>query len=249
MPNQSLGIPQLGIPQKAIRRSATHRANMFSASEAAKVETGKRQMRDEFLQALQFRHACKLFDENRALPRPDLDYILEAGRLSPSSLGLEPWRFLVIEDKAFRRCLRPACWNQSQITTASAIIVILALKSELKPETGYAQKMLRRLVNSEAEMEEAMQIYRDIVHGNFTAWSVAQCHIAAAQMMMAAAVIGVDSCPMGGFNPEAVAEVLQIDRSNVEVALLLALGYRTGLQPPRHRLPMAALVQYREGPR
>ena len=83
MPNQSLGIPQLGIPQKAIRRSATHRANMFSASEAAKVETGKRQMRDEFLQALQFRHACKLFDENRALPRPDLDYILEAGRLLP----------------------------------------------------------------------------------------------------------------------------------------------------------------------
>jgi len=68
-------------------------------------------------------------------------------------------------------------------------------------------------------------------------------------MMMAAAVIGVDSCPMGGFNPEAVAEVLQIDRSNVEVALLLALGYRTGPQPPRHRLPMAALVQYREGPR
>lgn len=204
-------------------------------------------MREEFLRALQFRHACKVFDEKRALPRTDLDYILEAGRLSPSSLGLEPWRFLVIEDKALRRDLRPACWNQSQITTASALIVILALKSALKPETGYAKRMLRRLVNSEAELEEAMQIYRDIVRGDLAAWSVAQCHIAAAQMMIAAAVIGVDSCPMGGFIPEAVADALKIDRGEVEIALLLALGYRAGIQPGRHRLAMTELVQVPRG--
>src|SRR5690242_18167230 len=111
------------------------------------VACGRQQMREEFLRALQFRHACKVFDEKRALARTDLDYILEAGRLSPSSLGLEPWRFLVIEDKALRRDLRPACWNQSQVTTASALIVILALKSELKPGTGYAKRMLRRLIN------------------------------------------------------------------------------------------------------
>jgi nitroreductase len=200
-------------------------------------------MREEFLRALQFRHACKVFDEQRALPRADLDYILEAGRLSPSSLGLEPWRFLVIEDRALRRHLRPACWNQSQITTASALVVILALKSELKPETGYAKRMLRRLVNSETELEEAMEIYRDIVRGDLTAWSVAQCHIAAAEMMMAAAVIGIDSCPMGGFSPEAVAEVLKINRGEVEIALLLALGYRARPQPGRHRLAMTELVQ------
>jgi nitroreductase len=200
-------------------------------------------MREEFLRALQFRHACKVFDEKRALPRTDLDYILEAGRLSPSSLGLEPWRFLVIEDKALRRHLRPACWNQSQITTASALIVILALKSELKPETAYAKRMLRRLVNSEAELQEAMEIYRDIVRGDLTAWSVAQCHIAATQMMIAAAVIGIDSCPMGGFTPEAVAEVLKINRGDVEIALLLALGYRAGIQPRRHRLAMTELLQ------
>ena len=206
-------------------------------------------MREEFQRVLQFRHACKVFDEKRILPRTDLDYILEAGRLAPSSLGLEPWRFLVIEDKTLRRHLRPACWNQSQITTASALVVILALKSELKPETGYAKRMLRRLVNSEAELEEAMEIYRDIVRGDLTAWSVAQCHIAAAQMMMAAAVIGVDSCPMGGFTPEAVAEVLKINRGEAEIALLLALGYRAGAPPRRHRLAMTELVQVPDGSR
>jgi nitroreductase len=150
----------------------------------------------------------------------------------------------VIEDKELRRHLRSACWNQSQITTASTLVVILALKAELRPETGYAHKMLRRLVASEGEMDEAMQIYRDIVRGDLAAWSVAQCHIAAAEMMMAAAVIGVDSCPMGGFEPEAVAERLHIDRGRVEVALLLALGYRAQAQPAKHRLPLAEIIQH-----
>lgn len=202
-------------------------------------------MRDEFMRLMQFRHACKLFDEKRPVVRADLDYVLEAGRLSPSSLGLEPWRFIVVEDHALRRHLRSACWNQSQITTASAVIVILALKAELKPETGYARRMLRRLLRSDAELDEALQIYHGITHGDLAAWSVAQCHIAAADMMLAAAAIGIDSCPMGGFEPEAVAEVLGIDRARFEVALLLALGYRAQPQPPRHRLKLSELVQYR----
>ncbi|HXZ00430.1 MAG TPA: NAD(P)H-dependent oxidoreductase [Stellaceae bacterium] len=202
-------------------------------------------MREEFLRLLRFRHACKLFDERRPVARADLDFVLEAGRLAPSSLGLEPWRFLVVEDPDLRRHLRPSCWNQSQITSAGAVIVILALTAELRPETGYARRMLRRLVASEAELEEAMQIYRGITHGDLAAWSVAQCHIAATEMMLAAAAIGIDSCPMGGFEPEGVAEVLAIDRSQFEVALLLALGYRAQEQPPRHRLPLSELVTYR----
>jgi nitroreductase len=77
------------------------------------------------------------------------------------------------------------------------------------------------------------------------AWSVAQCHVAAANMLMAAAAIGIDSCPMGGFEPEAVAEVLRIDRARYEVALLVALGYRAHPQPRRHRLSLDDLVEYR----
>jgi nitroreductase len=202
-------------------------------------------MRDAFMRLIHFRHACKLFDETRTLARADLDYILEAGRLSPSSLGLEPWRFLVIEDRALRRRLRSARWNQSQITSASAVIVIKALKAELRLETGYAGRMLRQLVASEAELEEAMEIYRAIPHQGRAAWSVAQCHIAAADMMLAAAALGIDSCPMGGFEPEAVAQRLGIDLGQVEIALLLALGYRAQPQPARHRLPLNELVEYR----
>jgi nitroreductase len=207
--------------------------------------SGTDDLRQGLLQAIQFRHACKLFDETRSLSRADLDYVLEAGRLSPSSLGLEPWRFIVVEDRTLRRQLRPACWNQSQITTSSAVIVILALKAELAPDSGYAMKMLRRLAPSDAEIEEAMHFYRQIVRGDLVAWSIAQCHIAAANMMMAAAAIGVDSCPMGGFEPEAVAELLRIDRARLEVALLVALGYRALPPPTKHRLPLDQLVVYR----
>jgi len=65
--------------------------------------------RDAFVRALQFRFACKLFDESRKIARTDLTYILEAGRLSPSSLGLEPWRFIVLQDATLCRRLRPSC--------------------------------------------------------------------------------------------------------------------------------------------
>jgi nitroreductase len=124
--------------------------------------------REEFIRALQFRFACKVFDEKRVLPRADLEYILEAGRLAPSSLGLEPWRFLVIEDRALRRRLRPACWNQAQLTTAGAIVVITTLKADLRLESGYAQKMLGRVVDPKEDLEEALQIYQDTVNGDVT---------------------------------------------------------------------------------
>jgi nitroreductase len=220
--------------------TATRDTDMDRAAPAAALDA--RQM---FLRALHFRHACKDFDETRPVPRGDLEFVLEAGRLAPSSLGLEPWRFIVIEDRALRRELRPACWNQSQIASSSAVIAIVALKAELAPAAGYAETMLRRSLDSDAELAEAMQIYRQMAHGDVVAWSVAQCHIAAANMMMAAALIGLDSCPMGGFEPAAVAEVLKLDRGQVEVALLLALGYRTMPQPTKHRLPLRQLVDYR----
>jgi nitroreductase len=201
--------------------------------------------RDAFAHAPRFRFACKLFDESKKVAPTDLDYILEAGRLSPSSLGLEPWCFIVVQDEALRRRLRPACWNQVQVTTADAVIVILALKSELAPDSSYPSEMLERLLPPGGDLTETLKIYRNIALEHRTAWSVSQCHIAAANMMTAAAMIGVDTCPMGGFEPEAVADILGIDPARHAIALLLAVGYRAQQPPPKHRLPQRDLVTYR----
>ena len=198
---------------------------------AAKHGTLNDEAREAFANAQQFRFACKLFDNSRDVADADLTYILEAGRWSPSSLGLEPWRFVVVRDEALRRRLRPACWNQVQITTAPAVIVVHALKAELSPDGSYPRTMLARLLPPGADLEQTMSIYRNIAHEQRVAWSIAQCHIAAANMMSAAAVIGIDTCPIGGFEPEAVADILDIEPEKHAIALIIAVGYRG--QPSR----------------
>ena len=90
-----------------------------------------------FSDVLAFRHACKIFDENRAISDSDWDQILEAGRLAPSSLGLEPWEFELIENKNLREKLRGACWGQAQIASASKLLIIYAKISDLAPNSDY----------------------------------------------------------------------------------------------------------------
>ncbi|KJR43846.1 NAD(P)H-flavin nitroreductase, partial [Candidatus Magnetoovum chiemensis] len=80
---------------------------------------------------------------------------------------------------------------------------------------------------------------------DITQWSIAQCHIAAANMMTAAAFIGIDSCPIGGFECEKVREALLFDPINYEIALIIPFGYRKNPQPQKNRLPFDEVVEYR----
>lgn len=202
------------------------------------------------LQALKFRHACKNFDPQRSIPEEELKTILECGRLSPSSFGMEPWKFLVISDPDLRQRLRPACWDQPQITDSSQVVVILAKPELVRPDTSYIkQKFARRKMppemeqgyiaryksHMEAEVEPLMSYY---------AWSSKQCYIALANMMTAAAAAGIDSCPIEGFEKKAVEEVLGLDPLQFQVAVVFALGYRAGEQTPRLRSDAEEIIEY-----
>ena len=203
-------------------------------------------MKQEFLEAMHFRHACKLFDTTRQVAQDDLEFILEVGRLSPSSIGMEHWKFIVTRRQALKDALRQACMDQPQLSTCNVVIVILAKKAELAPDSEYVRTMLRRREMPEAEYQGMLDFYRQYVTStDITAWSEAQCHIAAANMMTAAALIGIDSCPIGAFEPTAVQQLLELDAERYAVALLLPLGYRAKPQPPKHRLALAELVEYR----
>lgn len=203
-------------------------------------------MKQEFLQAMHFRHACKLFDATRQVAQDDLEFILEVGRLSPSSIGMEHWKFIVTRRQELKDALRQACMDQPQLSTCSVVMVILAKTADLAPDSEYVRTMLRRLDMPEAEYQGMLDFYHQFVAStDITAWSVAQCHIAAANMMTAAASIGIDSCPIGAFEPSAVQQLLELDAERYAVALLLPLGYRAKPQPPKHRLAMAELVEYR----
>ncbi|VAX20564.1 Oxygen-insensitive NAD(P)H nitroreductase / Dihydropteridine reductase [hydrothermal vent metagenome] len=203
-------------------------------------------MKNNFLNAMQFRHACKLFDENKKVAKTDLDFILETGRLSPSSFGVEHWRFIVVQSADLKKKLKSACYDQPQVGTASAVVVILGLKEDLKPGSEYIQKMFKRLQMPEEKYEAMLGFYKFMVDQlDITWWSISQCHIAGANMMTSAASIGIDSCPIGGYDMKKVKDVLGVDSNKYTVGLIIPFGYRVNEQRGKTRLPIDELVEYR----
>ena len=199
------------------------------------------------MNAFKFRNACKRFDESRKVAKEDLDYILEAGRLSPSSFGVEHWRFIVVESPDLKKQLQVACHNQPQLANCShAIAVSALLEDHLAPGSDYVKQMFERWDMPEEGLRGTLWFYETMVSQyDIRWWSIAQCHIAAANMMTAAAVIGIDSCPIAGFDDAQVRQLLDLDKKKQEIALIVALGYRVEDPRPKSRLPMTELVEYR----
>ncbi|KJU83415.1 NAD(P)H-flavin oxidoreductase [Candidatus Magnetobacterium bavaricum] len=194
---------------------------------------------------MQYRHACKVFDESREVSDEDMRFILEAGRLSPSSFGLEQWRFIVARSGTLKQQLMAACFNQQQLITCSVVVSIAAKVQELTPGSDYVNKMFERRNYPPDTYQWIVQFYQSYYKQiDVLPWSIMQCHIAAANMMTAAAFIGIDSCPIGGFEPQKVRDVLQIDPGKEDIALIIPLGYRKGPQPPIYRLSFDEIVQY-----
>ena len=203
-----------------------------------------------FLEAMQYRHACKVFDPSKEIADENFKQILEFGRLSPSSFGMEQWRFKVIETSELREKLREACWNQAQITDASHVVVICAITTDVKPGSAYVERLFkRRNLPAEAtkiylEKYAAHHIKEISPRMSTYAWSSKQCYIALANMMTGAASMGIDSCPVEGFTKEAAEKVLGIDTSREEVAVIVTFGYRAGEQTPQLRQGIDELVEY-----
>ncbi len=202
-------------------------------------------MKAQLLEIFRRRHACHQFDPERGISGEDLAFILEAGRLSPSSFGLEQWQFVVLASPQDKLALQAACFDQPQVGTASCDVVILAKLADLHPDSPYVQRLLAREYPGE-QLAGALANYRGFYAAtDVAAWSVTQCHIAAANMMTAAAAIGIDSCAIGGFRPDEVARLLGLEPGRYAVALILALGYCTEPAGEKRRLPLAELVEYR----
>lgn len=202
-------------------------------------------MKNAILDIFRRRFACHGFIPDRTISREDMDTVLEAGRLSPSSFGLEQWKFIVVTNPEVKTALQAACFNQPQVGNASAVVVILAKIAELDPDSEYIQKLMAREYPGEA-LAPALANYRGF-HANtdIKAWSVTQCHIAAANMMTAATAAGLDSCAIGGFLADEVKKILEIDASRYEIALILPFGYCAESAPEKQRLPLSELVDYR----
>lgn len=202
-----------------------------------------------FEEAMAFRHACKRFDDTKKIPKGELEALLETVRLSPSSFGMEPWRLIVVQSEALKARLQPLCWNQQQIVTCSDLLVFTSDIDAVKGDSAYVKQMFaRRGLDAEAT---AAYVKR---YGEYLTpleadgrllenWTAKQCYIAAANLMTHAAVLGIDSCPIEGFEKEAVETALELP-PHQRLALIVTLGYRVDTPKPRQRLDSKEIVSY-----
>ena len=204
----------------------------------------------EFLEAMAFRHACKQFDTEKQIPAEEFESLLEVARTSPSSFGMEPWRLMVIRKPALRKALKSACWNQNQITECSELVIFTTDNDTVRSGTPYVRKMFeRRGLPSEA-VDTYMGVYKNYLEPIecdevlLENWTAKQCYIAMANMMTYAATLKIDSCPIEGFDKEAVEAILDLEYGH-SVAVICAFGYRVKAQSEQKRLDLKQIVEYR----
>lgn len=227
------------------------------------METADSRKKQEILDAFQFRHATKTFDSARKIPDTDFELIMQAARLSPSSVGLEPWRFLVIQNHGLREKIREVSWGaQGQAMTASHFVVVLARTvRDLHYDAEYVSHMMREV----HQIPET--VISSMLSGNYKAfqesdfrllesdramfdWACKQTYLALANMMTAAALIGIDSCPIEGFDREKLETVLAeagvLDREHFGVSVMAAFGYRINEPRPKSRQELNDIWQFVE---
>jgi nitroreductase len=185
------------------------------------------------LEALGWRYATKVFDPSRKIPADIWSALEESLVLSASSFGLQPYRFLVINDPALRRKLLPHTWGQKQVVDASHYVVFAA-------RTGVTEKeidaFLQLAARARGATVESFAGYRSMMTGMLLAekfkpiaphWAALQAYIALGGLLTAAALLGVDACPMEGFEPVEYDKQLGLPEQGLTAAVCCALGYRS----------------------
>ncbi|MBM7541957.1 NAD(P)H-dependent oxidoreductase [Amphibacillus cookii] len=212
------------------------------------------------LDAFQFRHATKQFDSSKKISADDFDFILETARLSPSSIGLEPWKFLVVDNSDLKDKLKQmAPGAQGQLDSASHFVIILARNiKDVKYDSDYVKNHYTNVKNFPVELIDQMQqkykafqeVDMNLAESDraFFDWSCKQCYIALANMMTAAAQMGIDSCPIEGFHYQKVTDLLDkeglLEDGHLGVAVMVAFGYRVQDPLPKTRKSIEDIVHW-----
>jgi len=207
----------------------------------------------QLLNALNWRYATKVFDAGKKIPADIWQALEQALVLTPSSYGLQPYRFLVIRDPAKRAALLPHTWNQRQVVDASHFIVFTA-RTQMKQSD--VEKLIERTVGVRKIPADSLKFYRDMMMGDIVngargkiahEWATRQAYIALGNLMTCAAVLGVDACPMEGFVPAEYDRLLGLNGSGYAAVVCCALGYRAAADKyanlPKVRYETADLVE------
>lgn len=220
----------------------------------------KEQVKQDILDAYHFRHATKEFDPNKKVSDDDFRFIMETGRLSPSSFGFEPWRFVVIQNPELREKIKNTAWGAyGKLPEASHFVVILArTKKDTKYDSPYLQDHFKNVKNLPEDhmakylekIEQFQKVDFDLLEGSrpLYDWAGKQTYLALGNMMTAAAQIGIDSCPIEGFDIEKMNTLLDeeglLEDGCFSISVMAAFGYRVKDPAPKTRRPYEDIVKF-----
>ena len=210
---------------------------------------------EHLLQAQAWRYATKKFDPARTIA-PEVWSVLERSLvLTPSSYGLQPWKFVVVIDPALKAKLRPAAWNQAQVEDCSHFVVFLAKEAIGEADLDH---FLARTAEVRGQALEALAGYKgymmgDLVNGPragaIAEWAARQVYIALGNFMTSAALVGVDTCPMEGLEPAKFDAILGLEGSGYRTVVACPAGYRAEgdkyAAAPKVRFPDSELIDRR----
>jgi nitroreductase len=206
----------------------------------------------QLLEQLNWRYATKQFDPNRKISAADWTTLEEALTLSPSSGGLQPWKFIVVTDPAMRAKLAPASYGQPQITAASHLVVFAARTNFSEADVD---AHIRHTASVRGAPVEALAPFREMLVGGIVkandeparnAWARNQTYIALGNLLTSAALLGIDACPMEGFDRAQYDEILGLKAKGYASAVIATLGYRSPAdkyaEAPKVRFPREQVI-------
>jgi len=184
------------------------------------------------LEALKWRYATKKYDTEKKLTKEQLAILKESLRLSPSSFGLQPWHFIIVEDAEVRKKLRAAGYDQSPITDASHLVI---LATEKNVDADLVEAYMQSTATTKNIPIEALAGFRTMLNGSIQMkgeagareWAVRQVYIALGILLMTAGLEGIDATPMEGFDPKQFDVILGLEEKGLTASVAVALGFRS----------------------
>ena len=210
---------------------------------------------DTLLAQLNWRYATKKFDPAKKIAASDWAVLEQALILTPTSYGLQPYKFLVLTDPALRARLVPASWGQTQPVDCSHYVVFAARAQNTEPDVD---RYLARMAEVRGGAPEALAGFKKVLMGDVVdgprgqvalEWAARQAYIALGNFMTSAALVGVDTCPMEGFEPAQYDEILGLPAQGFRAVVACAAGYRAADDKyaalPKVRFPASELLDRR----
>lgn len=213
--------------------------------------------KDDVVAVFKSRASTRSYDADRKISDDEFLAILECARLSPSSVGSEPWRLLVIQNPALRQKLKPVSWGMANTVESASHIVVILAKKNARYDTPFFDDVIARRGLTGENKEKALAIYQKFQQHDIAIldnertlfdWTSKQTYIALANMMTGAIMLGIDSCPIEGFDYQSVNEILAgeglFDPKEWGVSVMVTFGYRNKDIRPKSRKALDEIVQF-----